>query len=271
MQAYSVSLKAGKTANTDSMKLSGTLNATPADLATAINGTVTVTIEAAYIPAPGAITYTFQVPPASVSSGKYTSPKLIVVNKADPVTSFSLDTNTGAMKFSAKNVDLTGLKCPITFRVEFGDYAAEKQLDELIVNGTKLSPLPLLMGVMDSLKALKVSGKKGTLPGIDSVKISGTFTIDGSINPASPVVLTLGSDTFTVPGNTFLESSGKYSCKSVDIGTAFISAKFDTVKCTYSIQIKDADITGSGNVAFGLNVFGNALQSTGGITLPLGF
>ena len=208
-------VKAGKTANTDSISLTGSLNATAADLTAAIGRTVTVTIEAAYIPAPGAITYTFQVPAASVSGGKYTSPKLILVNKADPVTSFSLDTIKGTMKFSAKNVDLTGLKCPITFRVEFGDYAAETQVNEDIVNGTKPSPLPLLMGVMDSLDALKISGKKGTTPGTDSVSISGTFTIDGSINPASPVVITLGSDTFTVPGAQFLVSNGVYSCKSV--------------------------------------------------------
>ncbi len=271
MQASSVKLKAGKTANTDVMKLTGSLDATGADLAGAIGGTLTVTIEAAYIPAPGSITFTFQVPSASVNKGKYTSPKVALVNKTDPVTSFSLDTASGAMKFSAKNVDLTGLACPITFRVQFGDYAAETRLSEVIVNGTRPCPLPLVMGVMDSLEALKVSGKKGTTPGADSVSISGTFTIDGSINPASPVVITLGSDTFTVPGGQFLENSGTYGCKSVDSGNAYISAKFDTVKCTYSIQIKGADVSGSGNVSFGINVFGNPLQVSGGVTLPLGF
>lgn len=271
MQASAVSLKAGKTLDTDSMKLAGSLDATDADLTNAIGGILTVTIEAAYIPSPGSITYTFQVPAASVNDGKYTSPKVIPLNKADPVTSFSLDTATGAMKFSARNVDLTGLKCPITFSVQFGDYAAEAQLSEVIVNGTKPCPLPLVMGVMDSLDALKVSGKKGTTPGTDSVKISGSFTIDGTINPASPVVITLGSDTFTVPGAEFLESSGKYSCKSVNSGNAYISARFDTVKCTYSIQIKAADISGSGKVSFGINVFGNPLLASSGVTLPLGF
>ena len=37
------------------------------------------------------------------------------------------------------------------------------------------------------------------------------------------------------------------------------------------IQIKNADISGSGNVAFGLNVFGNALLKSGTIALPPGF
>ncbi len=264
MQASSVKLKAGKTAGTDSMKLAGSLDATGADLSAAIGKTLTVTLEAAYIPAPGAITYTFQVPAASVNKGRYTSPK-------DTAASFSLDTTTGLMKFSAKNADLTGLKCPITFRVQFGDYAAQAQLSEAIVNGTKPCPLPLVMGVMDSLEALKVSGKKGAAPGADSVSISGTFTINGTVNPASPVVITLGPDTFTVPGAQFSESRGTYSCTGADSGNAYISAKFDTVKCTYSIQIKGADITGSGRVGFGINVFGNLLQSSGGVALPEGF
>ena len=251
--------------------LAGSLNATAADLAAAIGRTVTVTIEAAYIPAPGSITYTFQVPAASVSRGKYTSPKVMLVNKADPVTSFSLDTIKGTMKFSAKNVNLTGLKCPITFRVEFGDYAAEKQVNEDIVNGTKPCPLSLVMGVMDSLDVLKMAAKKGTTPGTDSVSISGTFTIDGSISPAIPVVITLGSDTFTVPGAQFVGSSGVYSCKSAESGNGFVTAKFDTVKCTFSVSIVNAAVSGSGNVAFGINVFGNPLMKSGTVALPLGF
>ena len=68
-----------------------------------------------------------------------------------------------------------------------------------------------------------------------------------------------------------LEKSGKYSCKSVDSGNAFISAKFDTVKCTFLIKISGADMSGSGKVVFGLNVFGNPLVASESVTLPFGF
>ena len=271
MVVTKATVKAGKVRGLDSISFSGSLNATNADLTAAIGRTVTVTIESAYIPAPGAITYTFQVPAASVIGGKYKSPKVTSVNKTAPVTSFSLDTIKRTMSFSAKNVDLTGLACPITFRVQFGDYAAETQVNENIVNGTKPCPLPLVMGVKDSLDVLKVSGKNGTTPGTDSVSISGTFTIDGYINPASPVEITLGSDTFTVPGAQFLVSNGVYSCKSFNSGDGFVTAKFDTVKCTYSISIQNAAVSGSGNVAFGINVFGNSLLKSGTVALPLGF
>ncbi len=160
MVVTKATVKAGKAKGLDSISLTGSLNATGANLAAAIGRTVTVTIASAYIPAPGSITYRFQVPAASISGGRYTSPKVTSVNKANPVTSFSLDTIKGTMKFAAKNVNLTGLKCPITFRVEFGDYAAEKQVNEDIVNGTKPCPLSLVMGVMDSLDVLKMSSQK---------------------------------------------------------------------------------------------------------------
>jgi hypothetical protein len=45
-----------------------------------------------------------------------------------------------------------------------------------------------------------------------------------------------------------LEKSGKSSCK-----------------------ISGADISGSGNVVFGLNVFGNPLVASESVTLPFGF
>ena len=68
-----------------------------------------------------------------------------------------------------------------------------------------------------------------------------------------------------------VEKSGKYSCKSVDSGTVYISATFDTVKCTFLIKISGTDISGSGNGVFGLNVFGNPLVASESVTLPFGF
>ena len=49
------------------------------------------------------------------------------------------------MQFSAKNVDLTGLICPITFGIQIGGYAAKMLLDKEIVNGPKKPYPPELM------------------------------------------------------------------------------------------------------------------------------
>jgi hypothetical protein len=257
-------VKAGKFRGADSLRLSGTLNATEADLLNAVGGTITVVVDAEYVPDPRETTFTFQVPAASVRKGKYKSPK-------DPVARLSLDTIKGTLRFAAKNVDLTGLGCPITVEVQFGDYAARTQMGPGVVNGSKPCPLPLMMGVKDTLSADKVKAKKGKTIGADSISISGTFTAAGGFNKALPVIITLGPDTFTIPGNDFILSNGRYLCKSAESGNGLITARFDTVKCTYSIRIKGANISGSGNVAFGVNVFGNALQASGPVTLPFGF
>jgi hypothetical protein len=73
---------------------------------------------------------------------------------------------------------------------------------------------------------------------------------------------------FTVPGAQFVVKKGSYSCKSYDSGNGLFTAKFDTIKCTYSIKIKNATLSDSGDVDFGLDIFDNHLQASGQIPLP---
>jgi hypothetical protein len=144
-------------------------------------------------------------------------------------------------------------------------------MDEDLVNGEKKPcPLPLVMGLHDSLDATKTKAKKSTAADSDSVKISGTFTVDGGFDLGQPLEITLGPDTFTVPGSAFIEKNGKYSCKSIASTSdgGLVSAKLDTVKCTFSFSIKNASLSGSGYVDFGLDVFGNTLTASEQTELP---
>jgi hypothetical protein len=124
---------------------SGLMDATTADFTAAWAGNVIVTIKAEDIPDPSVTTFTFPIQNDYLSNYKYKSPKVKPIDKSDPVTSFQVDTIKGKMKFSAKNVDLTGLSCPITVTIQIGIYAAEIVLDETIVNGTKKPCPPELM------------------------------------------------------------------------------------------------------------------------------
>jgi len=269
MQIDKASVKAGKTVGTDSMKLSGLLDAGESDLLAADEVIVSLTAE--YIPDPGVIEYSFPVAAEFLKKGKYTSPKIKSADKTDPVTSLAIDTNKGTMKFSAQKVDLTGLSCPIICRVTIGDdvYIAEMAMNEELVNGEKKPcPLPLLMGVYDSLDVEKVKAKKSTKTESDSISISGTFTIEGEFDQNEPVVIAIGSDDFTVEGAAFVEKKGSYSCKNYDSGIGLVTAKFDTVKAEYSIKIKNATLSDSGNVDFDLALFGNLLSSSNQIELP---
>ena len=47
-----------------------------------------------------------------------------------------------------------------------------------------------------------------------------------------------------------------------------VTAKFDTIQCTYSISIKNAALSDSGDVDFGLDIFDNPLHASTQITLP---
>jgi len=263
-------VKAGKARGADSMQFSGWMDATEADLNTAKGGDIIISIDAEDIPDLNETTYAFPVTDATIAKGRYRSPKVKPANKADPLLAFSFDSVKGTMRFSGKNLDLTGLSCPFTVLVQFGDYAAGIQVVADRVNRGKACPLPLLMGVKDTLSADKVKAKKGKTIGTDSISVSGTFTAAGGFNQALPVIITLGPDTFTIPGNEFILSNGRYLCKKVDSGNGIIMARFDIVKCTYSISIKGADISGSGNVAFGIDIFGNDLPPDQ-IALPAGF
>lgn len=264
MQVFKVKLKAGKKDSTDSLKLSGWLDANEDDLEAAVGGNILFIIGADYIPVPGTIEYMFPVTQDTVKSGKYKSPK-------DPIQSFSLDINSGEISFAVKKDDLTGVSCPVTFMAQFGDYEAEAEVDADIINDNKPCPVPLLMGAANYLDAAKVKAKKGKTTGSDSISIFGSFAVNGfagSFDTGQPVVIVLGTDTFTVPGAQFTEKKGTYSCKSADSGNGLVSAKFDTVKARHSIKIKNATVTESGDVVFAVNLFSNPLEASETITLP---
>jgi hypothetical protein len=138
-------VKAGKNGKGDKIQFAGLLDATEADFFAAIDGNVTVSIEAEDIPDQDVTTFTFPIREDTFKKGKYKSPKTKPVDKADPVASFAYDTNNGKMKFSGKNLDLTGLSCPLTIKIRIGSYSALVLLDETVVNGTKKPCPPELM------------------------------------------------------------------------------------------------------------------------------
>jgi hypothetical protein len=122
--------------------------ATEADFIAAMGGDVVVTIDAYGISDNETTTFRFPIEEDNLKKGKYKSTKIKRADKSDPKTSFKINTNKGKMKFSAKNVDLTGLSCPITVTIQIGDYVAEIVLDEDIVNGPKkVCPPELMVGM----------------------------------------------------------------------------------------------------------------------------
>ena len=104
-------------------------------------------------------------------------------------------------------------------------------MDEDIVNGPK-KPCPpqLLMGVKNSLTVGKAKVKFGRKkPNTDSLSVRGSFTIDGiNYDKSNPVVIVLGNQTFTVPGNQIITKKTIERCSKIPCSEGgYVSVKFE--------------------------------------------
>jgi hypothetical protein len=179
--------------------------------------------------------------------------------------SFSLNTKTTKFSFSAKNIDLSGLGCPVTLQVKIGDSIGTTQVGENIVNGAKkLIPINLMMGVKNSFRVDKFKVKHGKKLNSDYLSVKGAFAVkDTGVNMAAGnFVVTLGTQTFTLPAGSFKEKTNKFTCSKVKLynGTDIIgiaAANFNFKTCVFTLTIKKAAITaGSGSASFSVQFAG---------------
>jgi hypothetical protein len=253
-QVTKCSVTVGSKYNTvcDAISFSGILDADANDILAADN--IVVTVDSNDLADPCVMTFPINTTTFKKGSYNYTI-------KGYPFKSaFKFSTKTGKFSLAAKNIDLTGLACPVTVTIQIGGTSGSVSLDETIVNGPKkLISYQLMMGAENSLWADKVSFKRSTKPDANSLTISGRFTTTDGADLSNPMVITVGSQTFTVPGNLFLSKNGVVSCKAAvpDEGPLVrVTAKLNYLKCTYTISIKYATITQSGEVDFGIDCFG---------------
>ncbi|MGD0078791.1 MAG: hypothetical protein ABSB91_09255, partial [Sedimentisphaerales bacterium] len=242
---------AGKTEGYDTIVVSGTMNATVDDLSAA--SSIEVTIDSDDMVSPCVQSFPINENSFKRSKGKYNYARTENASK----TSFKFDTKTGKFSFTAKNVDLAGLGCPLTIEIEIGDYICTAEVDEAIVNGSKKPiPINLMMGVKDSMRVDKIQVKRGTKPNSDQLTVKGGFAVeDTSVNMVDEeFVVTLDSQTFTLPAGSFIAKTGQFTCKKIaptEGGIASASATFNFTKCSFTITIKNTEIeAGSGTVDF---------------------
>ncbi len=244
--------------NIGSMTFSGQLTAIEADFLLA--GSVRMKISCA-TPL-DSIGLEFPVDEKTLKKGVFSS---TVKNLAARTTSsFRYDTRTHAFVCTLKGFDLTGLSCPITVDIDIGDYYdAAIELDEDVVNGKKTCPPQLIRGLADSLVIAKSLFKPGKLVGMDTFSASGVFTLGGEPVEGLPLVITLGTQTFTVGSDLFIQKKpGVYACLNAGAaeGNGVVSATLDVNKCSFTVAIKNASIEAEGMTAFGLTALGYALS-----------
>jgi hypothetical protein len=244
-------VRAGKTAGTDQVQITGSINADPADFLAAEN--IQITMDGEYILQPLVLTFpineiTFKAAKSNYAGSDQTS-----------MGTFKYGLRNGQFTFRAVNVDLTGLNCPLSLEIRIGDFAATAQADEDLVNGTRLPcPPELMMGILNTLQITRQSVRFSGKPNSDSILASGSFTIEGvAYDKNNPLVIVVGTQTFTVPGQKFIPKGSVEICSNAQSSEGpLVLARFDFSRCTYLVRIRNAAITDSGVVPFGLSLFG---------------
>jgi hypothetical protein len=234
---------AGKTEGYDTILVSGTMNATADDLSDANN--IQVTVDSNIMLSP--CVQTFPIDDTTFKKGKYSYSET-----NETKTSFKFDTKTGKFSFKAKNVDLSGLGCPLTVEIRVGGYTGAAEVNEVTVNGPKKPiPIKLMMGVKDSLRVDKIRVKK---PNSDQLLVKGGFAVaDTNVNLAAvDFVVGLAGQTWTIPAGRFTAKKGVFTCKNIKLsGGEIANAGLNLNTCVFTMTIKNTKITaGSGAANF---------------------
>jgi hypothetical protein len=246
MSVEKCKVTAGKTEGYGTIVVSGEMNADADDLSDADNIQVTVDSEDIVNPC----VQSFPINENSFKKGKYNYSRTENASK----TSFKFNTKTGKFSFTAKNVELSGLGCPLTIEIEIGDYICTAEVDEAIVNGPKKPiPIKLMMGVKDALRVDKIQVKRGATPNSDQLTVKGAFAVeDTSVNLVDEeFVVTLDSQTFTLPAGSFKAGKDKFTCKKATVTEdGFASATFNFKTCCFTMTIKNTEIEADAGTAY---------------------
>jgi hypothetical protein len=175
----------------------------------------------------------------------------------------------------AKNIDLTGLGCPLRLEIGMGNYTLSGEVNETILNAKKPIPTRLMRTYKDTLVVTKASVKNSISASSDSLSVKGDIAVAdmdfdaNEPNLADEDVIFTWSDgdgnnqTFTVPAGSFTASKKGHTYKCSKINPSItpvedantqITAAIDLDKCTFTVSIKKADIdVVSGDIEFGIN------------------
>jgi peptidoglycan/xylan/chitin deacetylase (PgdA/CDA1 family) len=248
MSITKFTVTAGSKDNSDKISISGNMDATADDFNSI--SVIEVTVDSNDMVNP--CVQTFPINETTFKKGKYKCSKTENSSK----TSFTFDTKTSKFSFTAKNVDLSGLGCPLTIEIEIGDYTGAAEVNEAIVNSKKPIPMKLMRGVKNSLRVDKIQAKHGNKPDSDQLSVKGGFAVtDTGVNLAAvDFVVGLASQTFTIPAGSFTAKKGVFTCKNIKLsGGEIANAGLNLNTCVFTMTIKNTEIVAdAGVVDFGL-------------------
>jgi hypothetical protein len=193
----------------------------------------------------------FPIDANTFKKGKYNYSKTVGGVKK----SFTYDVKTRKFAFAASDVNLLGLDCPVTAKIDIGNYNGIAELDEAIVNGSRVPiPIKLMNGVKNVLRVDKCQVKHGKDPDTDQLSVKGAFAVrDMDVNMVEEeFVASLDAQTFTLPAGSFKAGKGKFTCSKAQITGCTADATFNFNLCSFILTIKNTNIPViSGDVDFG--------------------
>jgi hypothetical protein len=168
--------------------------------------------------------------------------------------SFTYNFKTHKFAFSASNVNLLGLACPVTAAIDINDFSAAADLDEPIVNGpTVPMPIKLMTTVKNVLRVDKCTVKQNDKKvNTDQLTVSGAFAVvDPNVSIAGMahkisegLGIALGEQHFKISADKLKAGKGIFSCSNAKITdpNATAAATFNFNLCSFTLTIKDANI-----------------------------
>jgi hypothetical protein len=251
-------VKAGNTQGQDSLDASGTFAESPPDLTdiTEIDINI-VSMTDEYL----AYEETIAFSASNVKKGKFKYTHKLAKGEG-AITSLTINFNKKTFAIKSKNVDLTGLGCPLQLNVTLGNYMLSGEADENVVNGSKKKiPIRLMRTYKDAMRVTSAKAKNRSNPAADSFTIKGELAVeavDSTDLANEAVVITWGDQTFTIPAGSMVRTSvarKAYKCSNLTLAEGGVATtKFDLDKCTFTISVKKTNLDDVSNpVEFGLS------------------
>lgn len=179
---------------------------------------------------------------------------------SDGIKQLKFDMSKNTFQLKARNIALTGLRCPFYVLIHLGCYIAMGTADETIVNGRRPIPVRLLSGYADSLAVSKVKVRGSSKPLTDRLSVIGTFTVSdlNALGLTEGLTISWGPHIWTIPDGKFeLVKAGLLRCNYQTFDGAYMQAVFNFNSCSFNLKIKQTTVAPkTGDVDFCL-VFGN--------------
>jgi endoglucanase len=256
-------VNAGKTQGQDVFEASGTMASSPIGLSmvTQIDVNIVSLADGNTI-YPESIAFDAGT---DVVKNKYNYSHKIPKGQAGAIASLKMDFTKKTFEIKTKNIDLTGLACPLQLNITIGNYTLSGNASESVVNGKKtLIPTRLMRTYDDTLVANKAKAKHNSVKASsDTLSVTGDIAvIDTDVNLCNEDVnFVWGAQVFRVPQGRFSASKTGhlYKCSKVvadinDGNTGFVTAQVDTDKATFTVSINGANaINTSGSIPFGIS------------------